>query len=430
MRRELRCVLHLGPLTRLSSHFDGPDGAVSDLAWAVGVGIALLRQTDRMGKLLKDMVGDEVVHRVACDIVAVYEGFDVAGFKSRALIGFDDLELTGRCRQIGAAMADFLPGDRERAIDILIASLGPELENCDPADMRGAGGSELDGSPMSGFFYLAHSYFVADLGCDDFEKVMTANYEITKRATSEFSIRTPLRDEPEATLRRLETWAHDPNVHVRRLVSEGSRPRLPWSFRLRAFQEDPSPVIKLLELLKDDPVEYVRRSVANNLNDISKDNPLVVVEVARRWWDAGDYLRRRLVRHSLRTLIKAGDLGALDVLGYTPSSPVTVGSVQIEPLQPSIGGKVKIEVRIDNPSEEPAGALVDIQVHFVKANGSTSPKVFKGGELALAPMKSGVVRKSISVAQQSTRTLYPGVHDVEVLINGAVVPIGQIHLRR
>jgi len=199
-----------------------------------------------------------------------------------------------------------------------------------------------------GFFHMAHGYFLADHGGDDFDATMRANYEITKRATSEFSIRTPLRDHTAATLNVLDDWVTDENVHIRRLVSEGTRPLLPWSFRLKVFQEDPTPVVALLEQLKDDPVEYVRRSVANNLNDIAKDHPDLVVEVAKRWWADGDHNHCRLVRHALRTLIKADIPGALDVLGYGPSSPAALGPVSIEPSEMKIGGKVTIEATIKN----------------------------------------------------------------------------------
>ena len=381
-----------------------------------------------MAEPLKNMFGPEMVHRAASSIAAVFDGFDVNRFTTTALDGYDDLELTPRCRQIAAAMATFLPADRRRAIEIIIESLGPELENCDPADAESTGSSEIDDNPMSGFFYMPHGYFIAGHGGDHFDTVMRANYEITKRATSEFSIRTPLRDHTSATLAVLAEWATDDNVHVRRLVSEGTRPRLPWSFRLRAFQDDPTPVVALLEVLKDDPVEYVRRSVANNLNDIAKDHPDLVVEVARRWWADGGHHRRRLVRHALRTLIKAGAPGALDVLGYGPTSPARVATVSIEPAEVSIGGKVRIEAEIENPTDGHCAALVDLRIHFVKSNGSTTIKVFKGAELSLEPRSKHAVRKTVSVAQHSTRKHYPGEHTVDVLINGRAEPVGSFTL--
>ena len=382
-----------------------------------------------MAELLKDKFGPEMVHRAAGSLSAVYQGFDVDGFTTMALNGFDELELTPRCKQIADAMAAFLPQDRGEAIDMLIASLGPELENCDPGDAAPTGNPEVDGNVMAGFFYLPHGYFIAEHGEGHFDKVMRANYEITKRATSEFSLRTPLRDHTEATLTHLADWVHDDNVHVRRCASEGTRPRLPWSFRLKNFQENPTPVIELLEHLKDDPVEYVRRSVANNLNDIAKDHPEVVTTLAKRWWKDGDHNRRRLIRHALRTLVKAGDPAALDVLGYGPNSPARVGSITIEPAEIDIGSKVKVEVTIENPSGQTAGALVDLVVYFVKANGSMSPKVFKGGELELAAGGSCLVRKTISLAQHTTRKHYPGKHTIEIAINGTNHEGGSFILR-
>jgi len=172
----------------------------------------------------------------------------------------------------------------------------------------------------------------------------------------------------------------------------------------------------------------VRRSVANNLNDIAKDHPALVVEVAARWWAEGNDTRQRLVRHGLRTLIKSGDPVALDVLGFGASSPASVGETSIEPEIVRIGEKVTIVVSIDNPSSADCRALVDLRLNFVKSNGSTTSKVFKGAELEIPPGETATTRKTISLAQHSTRTHYPGTHAVEVLINGAAIPIGSFEL--
>ncbi len=362
-----------------------------------------------MAEPLKNSFGPEVAERIADMIQGVEPGFDRARFLALALEDFEALELTARARHLSEALAAVLPDDREAAIEILIRSLGPDLEE-----------AELTG--MDSFAYLPLVFFVADHGLECFETSMRAQYELTRRFTAEFSIRSYLERHPERTLSRLREWAADPNVHVRRLVSEGTRPRLPWAPRLRSFQADPGPVVELLELLKDDAEEYVRRSVANNLNDISKDHPALVVEIARRWWSDGDTNRRRLVRHALRTLIKAADPDALDVLGFGPSSPARVFGIRCEPERVAVGDKVRIEVDVENPSGEQAAALVDLRVHFVKARGGTSPKVFKGAELELGPGETGTVRKTVSLAQHSTRKHYPGVHRVEVLLNGVTVP--------
>ena len=360
-----------------------------------------------MAEPLKNSFGPDVVERIVDALLEAGAPLDRSDFLAEALNGFDELELTGRARHVAAAMASHLPEDRGKALRLVTASLGPEDE-------------ELVG--MEGFFYLPHVYFVADYGLDHFDEAMTAQYELTKRFTAEFSIRAYLEHHQEATLAQLRKWTTDPSEHPRRLVSEGTRPRLPWAGRLKGFQADPTPVIELLELLKDDESEYVRRSVANNLNDIAKDHPDLVVDIAGRWWVDGDGNRRRLIRHGLRTLIKAGDPGALQVLGYGPNSPLVITAVTLTPPEPAIGGKVRIEITLANPTNAAVGGLIDLRVHFVKANGSTSPKVFKGAEIDVEPGGEAVVAKTVSLRQHSTRTHYPGRHELDVLVNGEARP--------
>lgn len=358
---------------------------------------------------LKDSFGPDIPRRVAEMVQEAMPNFPVEAFVTDALDGYDELELTPRARQISDALAAHLPDDRARALEIILGSLGSESD----AD-------QLEG--MEGFLYLPFVYFVADHGTDHFELSMQCQYELTKRFTAEFSIRTFLDREPERTLAVLAAWAEDPNVHVRRLVSEGSRPRLPWAARLRRFQEDPGPVLALLELLKHDGSEYVRRSVANNLNDVAKDHPDLVLETARRWWPDASHDERRMIRHGLRTLVKQGNLDALAVLGFGPDSPASIESIRLDRDVVEIGERVQVIIGVHNPSTVPAGALVDFRVHFVKANGTASPKVFKGRELHLAPGASEEIRKTVSLRQHSTRTHYPGEHRVDVLLNGVIVP--------
>ena len=360
-----------------------------------------------MAEPLKNSFGPEVPERIGDALAEVMPDFDRASFLADCLNGYDDLELTDRAKHVASAMATHLPDDRGEALRIVTSSLGPE-------------DAELTG--MEGFFYLPHVYFVAEYGLDHFEEAMTAQYELTKRFTAEFSIRAYLERHPAATLARLREWVDDPSEHPRRLVSEGTRPRLPWAPRLKGFQSDPAPVIELLELLKDDQSEYVRRSVANNLNDIAKDHPALVVQTAERWWADADENRRRLVRHGLRSLIKAGDPGALGVLGYGPDSPLVVRSVAVTPEEVAIGGKVSLVATLHNPTDQALAGLIDLRVHFVKASGDTSPKVFKGAEIDVDPGETATVAKTISVKQHSTRTHYPGTHRIDLLVNGDVRP--------
>lgn len=359
-----------------------------------------------MAEPLKDRFGPDVPVRIAAMISTVHPEFRSADFVAHALEGYEALELTPRARRIAHALAAHLPAGPEEAIGVLVASLGPPSER-------------LEG--MDAFLYLPYVFFVAEVGLGCLEPSLEAQYQLTQRFTAEFSIRAFLDRYPDATLARLRRWARDPSVLVRRLVSEGTRPRLPWAPRLRRFQADPAPVVDLLELLKDDPEPYVRRSVANNLNDIAKDHPDVAVAVGRRWVDGASDERRALVAHGLRTLVKQGHPGALAVLGFEAGTPVVVERLRVEPETVAIGDRLRIEVDLRNPDAEPRSVLVDLRVRFVKANGSLRPKVFKGGELDLAPGASGRVRKSVSLAQHTTRTHYPGRHHVEALVNGVAM---------
>ncbi len=282
---------------------------------------------------------------------------------------------------------------------------------------------------MAPFLYLPHVFYVAQYGLDHFEASMHAQYELTQRFSAEFSIRSFLERYPEETLARLEVWARDPSPHVRRLVSEGTRPRLPWAPRLRRFQEDPRPVLHLLELLKDDPELYVRRSVANNLNDIGKDHPDVLVETARRRLEDASEERQWLVRHALRSAVKRAEPGALDVLGYGSDAAVKIGNVRLTPKRPVTGGSVNVAFEITNAASRHQRVLVDLRVHFVKANGSASPKVFKLSTLDLAPGETAALKKTITLENLTTRKHYPGTHRVEVVINGRTHPLARFELR-
>jgi 3-methyladenine DNA glycosylase AlkC len=364
-----------------------------------------------MATALKDLYGPEIPARIADQIVAVHPAFPVDAFLADALHGYDDLELTPRARHIADALGRHLPTDYDEAIAILLASIGPPIV----AD-------ELSG--MEPFLYAPHVYFVAARGLDHWETSMRAQYELTQRFSAEFSIRAFLDHEPERTLARLREWARDPSPHVRRLVSEGTRPRLPWAPRLRRFQEDPTPILELLELLKDDPSLYVRRSVANNLNDIGKDHPELLVDTARRWMADADDARRWLIRHALRSAVKRGDPGALAVLGFQGEGSIEIEAVDITPARVRIGESVRISMTVSTHDTTSVAVNVDLRIHFVKANGTTSPKVFKLRSLELSPGVSTRLSKLVSLRQHTTRTHHPGDHRVEAIVNGAARPIG------
>jgi 3-methyladenine DNA glycosylase AlkC len=251
---------------------------------------------------------------------------------------------------------------------------------------------------------------------------------LTQRFTAEFSIRRFLERYPTATLARLGEWARDASPHVRRLVSEGTRPRLPWAPRLRDFQRDPRPVLALLELFKDDPVLYVRRSVANNLNDIGKDHPALLVETARRWMKDAPDARRWLIRHALRSAVKRADSGALEIMGFCGEAKVAISKASIAPKHPRMGDSVTIAFEITNTDSKRQRVLVDLCVHFVKANGKTRPKVFKLKALEFGPGETAQLRKVIALTEMTTRKHYAGTHCIYAMLNGRAEPLGDFAL--
>lgn len=264
------------------------------------------------------------------------------------------------------------------------------------------------------------THYVGLRGHDHFDLSMTLFKEMTKRASSEFGIRVFLIESPEKTLSVLKTWTTDNNQHVRRLVSEGTRPRLPWAMRLPAFIKDPSPVVDLLTRLKDDDKEYVRRSVANNLNDIAKDHPDVVAEIAAQWMEGANQERRRMIRHACRTLIKNGHKKTLQVLGYGPPK---IRRVRVDLLTPKVvfGDAVRFTLSISSNVNQDQALVIDYTLHHRKANGTTSPKVFKWRATTLPANKTLTLTKKHAIKKITTRAYYLGLHTVEVMVNGVSV---------
>ena len=368
-----------------------------------------------MAEPLKLLFGPDVVHRLANELRAVHRRFDAVAFERDALHGFDALELMDRGRHLGATLQRHLPQDFGAAVDLLLATL---------PDVRAPSGG------MSSFFYLAHTEFVRQFGVPHFEHALRGLHALTQVFTAEFAIRPFLEHHQGATLERLREWTTDDSSHVRRLVSEGTRPRLPWAPRLRAFQRDPAPVLALLEVLRDDPELYVRRSVANNLNDIGKDHPALLVSVAGRWMTDATEQRRWIVRHALRSAVKRGDAAALAVLGFGHTARIDVTESIIAPRRPSMGTKVVITCSLRNATRKSQRVAVDLRVHFVKAHGGSTAKVFKLSNIHLEPGASVSLRKSISLANLTTRKHYPGEHRVELQMTGALTPLGSFTVRR
>lgn len=369
-----------------------------------------------MAEPLKRFFNAEVVRAIAADLRRIYPAFRERRFVEDCVAGLDELALLERGWRIAEALHEHLPSTFPAAARVIVASLGPELD-------------ATGGFGMAPFRYLPHVLFVQKYGLDDFEPAMRAQYELTKRFSAEMSIRPFLVRRPEATYARLREWARDGNVHVRRLVSEGTRPRLPWAPRLRAFQEDPRPVIALLELLKDDTERYVQRSVANNLNDIGKDHPDIAVEVCRRWSADAPSSRAWIARHALRALVKQGHPGALALLGAGARPRLAIGGVRLSPTQVRLGGTLGFRFEIVSAAKRGHQALlVDYAVHYAKANGTTRPKVFRLGRVTLGPAERVRLGSTVSFKDLTTRRHYPGRHRIEVRINGIAYPLADFEV--
>ena len=375
-----------------------------------------------MAEPLKYLLNDTVPPRIAAMVRRAWRSFDTQAFLRQIEPGYESLELMARGQRIARALQAHLPQDVPRALGVLVDSMDP------PMGLDAAGEPDAGDRPYSAFLYLPHSMYIGAQGLAHFEAAMAAQHALTQRFTAEFCIRPYLLHHQGDTLARLRDWAQDGNAHVRRLVSEGTRPRLPWAPRLPAFQNNPQLALPMLDALKDDTSSYVRRSVANHLADISKDHPDLAVGTARTWLQRAPAPREALVRHGLRFLIKRGDAGALDALGVGHAVALDVRAARVVPARARIGDKVRIEAELHNPTPQAQRVLADLKVHYVKAHGGAAPKVFKLQTLDIPPGATVAVGKTLSLQQMTTRTHYPGAHQVELVLNGRPQPLGQFQL--
>jgi 3-methyladenine DNA glycosylase AlkC len=357
---------------------------------------------------LKDHLFNEPkVQALAKRIAAVHPEFDAKRFIRAVVAGFPERELMDRARHITAVLGTQLPADYRTAVGILLRSLPPAL---DPT---------LTDGDFGDFIYLPFGYYVAEhgLGPSDLAFSLAALREITTRFSMEFPLRPFLVEYPEDTLATLRTWVDDEHYHVRRLVSEGTRPFLPWAPRVNLAPPD---TIGLLDSLHTDPTRYVTRSVANHLNDLAKRDPELVIGTLTSWRQRGEQRERELAfmtRHALRTLVKDGHLGALSVLGFeTPE--IRVSDFRLSPATVRLGGGVGFECTVTSASRRSQRLLIDYVLWFRKANGALAPKTHKLTRLELAPGESVEVRKQHPLRPMTTRTLHPGTHRIELQING------------
>ena len=358
-----------------------------------------------MAEPLKAIYNEEFLRQFREKVHAVYSAFDRAGFIENVMDNtWEGLALKARMRRIAEVLGKYLPPHYEDALEILFAI----DEEC------------------AGFPYLFFPEFVMVYGQGEehWALSMKALKRFTVKSSSEFAVRPFLLCSPEKMMQQMEEWAKDSNEHVRRLASEGCRPRLPWGQALSIFKCDPAPVLRVLELLKADPSLYVRKSVANNLNDIAKDHPAVVIDIARRWKGMHVYTDW-IVRQGCRTLIRKADPQVMALFGYAETagaSPITTYAfLGVEPSIVRMGGSCELKYELCIQEGEALHIRMEYGIDFVKSAGRTSRKLFLLSDKTVP----GGVRLSgtriHSWRDLTTRRHYPGEHRMTLLVNGCEV---------
>ncbi len=306
---------------------------------------------------------------------------------------FESLTLKERMHKAAAALRKNLPADYKQAIEI--------LKQVEPL--------------FEGFEHLLFADFVEQYGLEDYETSIEA-LELFTRSSAEFAIRPFLIKYPQ-TLKQMMNWSKHEKDYVRRLASEGTRPRLPWGQALPAFKKDPSPILPILENLKNDPSETVRRSVANNLNDISKDNPEIVLEIAKKWIGTSAETDK-LLKHALRGLLKKGNREAMSIFNYHDAEGISVENLVVTPVQIELGktGVLSFEVIVTKEKL----VRIEYKVIYARPQGKTSSKVFQIEEKMLQTGHKMYKRK-LNFADLTTRKHYQGNHKIEIIVNGHVL---------
>ncbi len=368
-----------------------------------------------MAEPFKNLIDAAAVQAIAHHLQRAWPAFDAPGFGALALQGLDALELKARVLQVARALVAHLPADADRACGMLEASLGPPGEGDDLQGLR------TSAAGLAGWPVWPLTEAVALLAAASApERGLLALQAMTQRLTAEFAIRPFFVHHPATTFRTVGTWLAHPSAHVRRLVSEGSRPRLPWGLRLQALVADPSPTLPWLQVLQDDPSAYVRRSVANHLNDIAKDHPALVADWLATHLPGAGAERTALLRHASRGLVKAGDAVVLAAWGLGAAFRGRV-ALAVAPAALAMGDVLAITLDLQSTASTPQRLAIDYAVHHVKAGGHTTPKVFKGWVIDLAPGAHRQLVKRHAIKVITTRRYHPGAHAVDVRINGQVL---------
>jgi 3-methyladenine DNA glycosylase AlkC len=360
--------------------------------------------------LIRDFFNPTIINELADKIHSLYSDFDQKGFLFDTLTDLENQTYSERKNCITDALIKYLPEDYGTSVKIILDILPPDYE------------TDVLEATTNRFYITSLSAYISNRGLDHFDLSTQALYKITRCFTSEFDIRLFILKYPDITLALLAKWAKDPNPHVRRLVSEGSRPNLPWGKKLYFVADDPeNTTLPLLTLLQDDPSEYVRRSVANHLNDFAKTKADIVVKHLTKWQKKNPTKDKdRMINHALRTLIKNGHKEALALIGYDDDFDL---SLQFQNYTKEVpwGGVFEFEFSITNKRATSKNLIVDYIIGFQKKSGKIGDKVFKLKKMEIGGGKSIPVAKKTSFKVISTRVYYAGKQTLAVQVNGVIL---------
>ncbi|WP_339181900.1 DNA alkylation repair protein [Paenibacillus sp. FSL R5-0701] len=348
-------------------------------------------------ELIKDKYTPALIDRTGEQMRQFYPKLDTQQFHELVFAeGWEQLEFKARIRRITLALTQVLPDNYEEALHI--------IEQAAPT--------------MRGVEYLFVPDFIEVNGLDpeDYELSMKYLTLFTPYSSSEFAVRPFIELYPIQTMKHMMAWAESNNEHIRRLASEGSRPRLPWGAKLQNFITDPTPVLPILHALKQDESLYVRKSVANHLNDISKDHPELVMDLATTWY--GQHVHTDwIVRHASRSLLKKGHSKALSLFGYNEQDSIHIEQLQLVQDTISIGEDLHFSFDVVNESGESQMLRIEYEMGYMKANGKQAPKRFKCSDKMYPTDRTKVATKQ-SFKIITTRKYYAGLHTLTIVVNG------------
>ncbi|MCL2592007.1 MAG: DNA alkylation repair protein [Defluviitaleaceae bacterium] len=365
-----------------------------------------------MVEALKDMFNKEFFDRFTKDLKLIIKDFNTRKFISQIMDDeWEKKEFKQRCWHITTVLKNFLPADYKDAIAKILELLShlKDVHNF----------SEIDDTT----FGLSLEYgwildnFVEQYGLDDYETSIKAIEKITQFTSCEFSVRPFIIKYPEKMMKQMLAWSKHEHWGVRRLSSEGCRPRLPWSMALPNLKENPAPIIPILENLKNDVSRFVRLSVANNLNDIAKDNPATVINLVKKWQGKSENINW-IIKHGCRTLLKQGNAETMEIFGFNDIKDISIKDFKISTPKVKINESLEFGFTLMNNSSKKIKIRLEYGIYYQKANETLSKKVCKISEKEYAKNSITHITRKHSFKVVTTRVLHPGLHQVSIIING------------